>query len=135
MIAMTENRLNIRVPYADVDRMGVVYYANYLVYFERGRTELLRENKIPYRELEETGIMLPVIESHCVYLKPAKYDDILTIISRISDTKAARIQISCDIYRNNDLLVQGYTWHACMNMEGKPCRLPERLKGLVADRG
>jgi acyl-CoA thioester hydrolase len=132
---MTENTLNIRVPYADVDRMGVVYYANYLIYFERGRTELLRQFNIPYRELEEEGIMLPVIESHCTYLKPAVYDDNLTIVSRIAEAKAARIKIQCEIYRNNDLLVTGYTWHACMKTDGKPCRLPERLKTLVADGG
>jgi len=112
--------------------MGVVYYANYLVYFERGRTELLRQSGLPYNELEESGFLLPVIESHCEYLKPAVYDDELIIISRIQSAKGVRIHITCEVYRKEVLLARGYTCHACTDTNGKPCRLPESIKRLVA---
>ena len=69
----------VRVPYAHIDQMGVVYYAHYLVYFEMARGELLRKAGMPYGEMERAGVMLPVVESHCVYRKPAKFDDLLDV--------------------------------------------------------
>ncbi len=128
---MREHRLTYRVPYADVDRMGVVYYANYLVFFERGRTELLRACGLPYRELEERGILLPVIEAVCRYLKPARYDDELDIVTRISERRGVRIMMQCEVWRNAELLAEGHTWHAATSAEGKPCRIPDDLAALL----
>lgn len=122
--------MTYRVPYADVDRMGVVYYAQYFVYFERGRTEFLRACGVPYRELEGRGILLPVIEAHCRYLKPARYDDELTIVTRAPEHTGARIMMQCEVWRDGEKLVEGHTWHAAVTPEGKPCRLPQELLAL-----
>lgn len=123
--------ISYRVPYADVDRMGVVYYANYLVYFERGRTEFLRDNGVPYRELEDSGVALPVIEAHCEYLKPACYDDLLTITTRAAEAKGVRIKLLCEVLRDGELLARGHTWHACIGPGGRPVRVPEQLRRLA----
>ena len=72
-------RLLVRVPYADVDQMKFVYYANYLVYFEMARTGLLRQAGMPYSELEERGVLLPVMAAHCAYRQPAHYEDLLSV--------------------------------------------------------
>lgn len=128
---MHENRIAYRVPYADVDQMGVVYYARYLEYFERGRNELLRACNLPYLTLERDGVMLPVIEAHVEYLKPARYDDALTIVARVTAVQGIRIQMACEILRDDTLLVRGYTWHACTSTNGKPCRMPAALAALL----
>ena len=127
---MKECHLAYRVPYADVDRMGIVYYAHYLVYFERGRTELLRQCGVPYSELEQNGTLLPVIEVSCTYCKPAYYDDIIDISSRITDIQGIRIKIECEIYRDSMLVAQGYTWHVCTDKNGKPKRMPAIIQQL-----
>ena len=127
---MKTHTLLYRVPYADVDQMGYVYYANYLVYFERGRNELLREYCLPYIELEKNGIMLPVIEAHCEYKKPAHYDDELSIVTCAEDVKGIRAKLSCKIFRGNELLASGYTWHVPASSTGQPCRMPISLLEL-----
>ncbi len=121
--------ISYRVPYADTDRMGVVYYANYLVYFERLRNELLRQTGTPYREWEERGIILPVVEACCRYRVPAGYDDILSISGTASLASATRIRIDYRICREGELLAEGHTVHACLNKSGRPTRVP---KGLLA---
>jgi len=130
---MHENRTVYRVPYADVDPMGVVYYARYLEYFERGRNELLRQCNLPYLELERTGVMLPVIEAHCEYLKPARYDDEVVIIARVTAVQGIRIQMTCEIMRGETLLARGYTWHVSTTVQGKPCRLPAAVTALFQE--
>ena len=127
---MHEHCLIYRVPYADVDQMGVVYYANYLVYFERGRNELLRCAGLPYLELERREAFLPVIEAHCEYLKPARYDDELQIIARADEIAGIRLKMSCEIRRNDEILARGYTWHVTTNAKGRPVRVPEELQKL-----
>lgn len=129
---MSITELPYRVPYADTDRMGVVYYANYLVYFERLRTELLRQAGLPYRQLEEQGIMLPVIEAVCQYKAPAGYDDLLTLKGYVAEAAGARVKIVCEVYRDELLLATGHTIHACISAAGRPTRLPEALKALVS---
>lgn len=116
-----------RVPYADTDKMGVVYYANYLIFFERMRNELLRNAGFPYFEIEKRGFMLPVIEAVCYYKSPAFYDDLLTISGYFGLVKGARIQINCEVRRGQTLLVNGYTVHACINSSGKPIRIPKEI--------
>lgn len=123
--------IDYRVPYADTDRMGVVYYANYLIYFERLRTELLREAGLPYIELEKNGIMLPVIEAVCNYKAPAGYDDLLRIKGYVSELRGPRIKIVCQVWKDSVLLAEGHTVHACVNLQGRPIRPPEALKALA----
>ena len=124
--------ITYRVPYADTDKMGVVYYANYLIYFERLRTELLREAGLPYFQMEEDGIMLPVIEAHCNYKKPAEYDDHLEISGWVGEIKGPKIKIYCEVHRESDLLVSGYSVHACINVETRrPVKPPKKLQELV----
>jgi acyl-CoA thioester hydrolase len=122
---------NYRVSYADTDKMGVVYYANYLMFFERARTELLREAGLSYKALEESGIMLPVIEASCRYKSSAKYDDLLTLTAKVEEIKGVRVKISCEVLRDGELLVHGYTVHACVNNEGRLVKAPEELRHLA----
>src|SRR5512147_374627 len=92
----------VRVRYAETDRMGVVYYANYLVWFEVGRTEWLRTTGWSYREMEQDGIALPVIEARCEYLQPARYDDEIEIRTRASALTAVRVRFDYDLVRLPD---------------------------------
>jgi acyl-CoA thioester hydrolase len=124
----------VRVRYAETDRMGVVYYANYLVWFEVGRTELLRTLGWSYREMEHEGIGLPVIEASCLYHRPARYDDELEIRTGGTLVSPVRMQFDYQIVRapGDELIVSGRTLHAAVNAHGRPARLPVRVRGLFA---
>ena len=127
---MRELRAQIEysVPYADTDQMGVVYYANYLVYFERARTQLLRDAGFPYSELETRGYALPVIEAHVEYRAAASYDDQLEIHGWLGWIKRVRLRVNCEVYCRNILLAKGYTVHACVERESlQPTRVPAEL--------
>lgn len=123
----------IRVRYAETDRMGVVYYANYLVWFEVGRTEWLREMGWSYRDMERDGISLPVIEAHCDYRQPARYDDEIEIHTRATLLTPVRIRFDYEIRRPGDdaPLAEGYTVHAALDAMGRPCRLPGHVRDLL----
>lgn len=123
-------RCTIFVPYADIDGMGVVYYANYLVYFEMARAALLREVGLPYGEMEAAGVMLPVVESHCEYKKSAHYDDELVVISTCLPFKGPRLRIEYEVRRGTDLIATGYTHHVCMSPEGRVLRPTPALVSL-----
>lgn len=123
----------VRVRYAETDQMGVVYYANYLVWFEVGRTEWLRQSGSNYRSLEGEGVSLPVIEAHCEYRQPARYDDELEIRTRASLISPARIRFDYEIVRSDDVVaVVGHTVHAPIGRNGRPCRLPARVGELLS---
>jgi acyl-CoA thioester hydrolase len=126
-LSMNVNSTEYRVIYADLDPMGVVYYANYLSWFERGRTEFFRELKLPYAEIAQQGIMTPVSEVYCKYHRPAHYDDILLIKTAVSSFKRVTIVFDYKIFRKSDntLLVSGYTKHGFVDLEGKIVRIPE----------
>ncbi len=109
--------INYRVPYADTDQMRVVYYANYLTYFERARNELMRACGYTYRELETGGFALPVLEAHVNYHKPATYDDLLEITAWCSAFKGVRLTICCEVRRDGTLLAEGYTIHAHVSVQ------------------
>lgn len=125
------NILNIRVAYADTDQMGMVYYGNYLTYFERGRTELLREVGLEYKKIEERGFYLPVIHSECDYLAPAKYDDFITIETWVSEITAASITCSYNVKNGDKILVKGKTKHPFVNESFKPVRFPEDIREII----
>jgi|TARA_B100000929_G_scaffold281117_1_gene259755 acyl-CoA thioester hydrolase len=109
--------------------MGIVYYANYFVWFEIGRTDLLRSLGWSYREMEDSGIALPVIEAECQYRQSAHYDDELEIDTKGTLLSAVRIAFDYEIVRRSDraINVSGRTVHAAVNNQGRPCRLPDRI--------
>ncbi len=119
-----------RIIYADTDQMGVVYHSNYFKFFEMCRGEMMRENNLSYKEVEELGFMLPIIESHCEYKLPAKYDDVIEISGKVAEVKGIRVKIECEVYCNNQLLAKGYTVHICTNKNGKPIKVPETLVNM-----
>ncbi len=122
------------VPYADTDRMGIVYYANYLEYFERLRNELIRTCGLSYREVEESGVGLPVIEAHVEYIAPAEYDDQLDISGFVEWIQGSRLCVQYRINRGEDHLVSGYTIHSAAALEGgMPRRVPKQLTDFFAD--
>lgn len=118
----------IRVRYAETDKMGVVYHANYLVWFEIGRTDHLKEIGINYRELEEMGIMVPVLEVSCKYIQPARYDDLITVDTVISEVGKAKFKFKYEIKRDIDgaLLVRGETTHLFVDKNFKPLNLKKQ---------
>jgi acyl-CoA thioester hydrolase len=120
-----------RVTYAETDQMGFVYYANYLIYFEIGRTEYIRSSGMSYKQLEDIGYMLPVLEVSCKYHKPAKYDDILTIRTAISEFKGIRLGFSYEILRDGIKLVEGTTSHAFVDTEGRPRKLSPEIQDKI----
>ena len=125
---MIENRTIVRARFADTDKMGIVYYARYLEWFEVGRTELLRALGLPYTEIERNGIILPVIEVFCKYRKPARYDQLIEIVSRVSDLPRSRIRIEYELFsEEGELLASGYTVHSFLGGHGKPVRPPAMM--------
>ena len=124
----------LRVRYAETDQMGVVYYANYLVWFEIGRTEWLRVTGWTYREMEAEGLALPVIEAHCEYRQGARYDDEIAIRTTARLVSAVRLAFDYEIVRLADgaVLAVGHTVHATIDRGGRPVRLPGRVKELLA---
>jgi acyl-CoA thioester hydrolase len=124
----------IRVRYAETDQMGVVYYANYFVWFEVGRTDWLREAGWTYRQMEQDGVSLPVIEAHAEYRRAARYDDDLEVRSTATLLTAVRLRFDYEIRRAGDEepLATGHTIHAAMDPTGRPCRLPQAVRELLA---
>ncbi len=124
----------VRVRYAETDQMGVVYYANYLIWFEVGRTDWLRETGWSYREMEADGIQLPVIEVHCEYRQGARYDDDIEIRTQAKKLSPVRVQFDYEAIRRADgaLLATGHTVHATIDRDGRPVRIPDRVKDWLA---
>jgi acyl-CoA thioester hydrolase len=124
----------VRVRYAETDKMGVVYYANYFVWFEVGRTDWLRALGSTYRELEHEGIILPVIEAHCDYHRPSRYDDELEVRTEGRMLSPVRLEFSYTVVRREDeqVTASGRTVHASLDPSGRPCRLPDRIRQVFA---
>jgi acyl-CoA thioester hydrolase len=125
---------SLRVRYAETDKMGVVYYANYLVWFEVARADLLRTLGWSYREMEIAGISLPVIEAQCQYLRPARYDDEIEVKTEGRMVSPVRMEFQYQVIRKEDqtLAATGRTVHAALDPSGKPCRLPARVREVFA---
>ena len=126
---MPASATTLRVRYAESDQMGVVYYANYLVWFEVARTDLLRTLGWTYREMEATGVFLPVIEAHCEYRRPTRYDDEVTIRTDGRLTSPVRVEFSYEVVVGEvgQVAAVGRTVHAATDSNGRPRRLPERV--------
>ena len=127
---MIRHQTQIRVRYADTDQMKMVYYGKYFEYFEQARSELLREIGLPYSEIEESGIYLPVIEAFAKYRRSARYDDLITVESVVDEIPVARVRISYKIFAADDLeaIIEGYTVHSFLNAQtGRPTRAPAQF--------
>jgi len=129
-----EGSIELRVRYPEVDRMGFAHHANHFVWFEIGRTELMRSQGIDYRTVEDEGVFLPVIEAACSYRSPARYDDLLRVTTMVSEMTAARVTFSYRIENRADgtLLATGTTQHAAVDGQGRPRRLPARLREFLS---
>ena len=128
---ITENTTQYRVCYADTDQMGVVYYANYFMLFERARTELLRLNGLSYKQIEEQGFMLPVLDAHAKYHRPARYDDLLDVTARVVEFDGLKLKTACEVKRDGVLLVDGDVTLVFLNAQtGRPSRPPENIRQI-----
>jgi acyl-CoA thioester hydrolase len=130
---MKKNLAPYRVIYGDTDQMGVAYYANYLRWFEMGRTELMRQAGMPYAAVEGAGLFFPVTEVSCRYHKPARFDDELVIETTLAALGRATLDFSYTITRKNDglVLAEGWTRHACVDRKGKVARIAPALEAVL----
>ena len=124
----------IRVRYAETDQMGLLHHANYLIYFEQARTELLRSFGLSYRDLEDGGYLLVLTKVEVRYKRPAYYDDLLTIRTTVAKTTAVRIDHAYEVWRDGTLIAEGNTTLACVDREGRPQPLPEVLRAPRKER-
>lgn len=133
---MLESRVTLQVRYAETDMMGVVYHGNFLPWLEVGRTTLLKECGLPYREIEAQGYYLPVVEVGMKYHKPARYDDEITVITRLAERPLLRIRLDYEVRRGDELLVTAHTLHGFIKHTGEPVRPPatftEKMRALFA---
>lgn len=124
---MLESSCKVRVRYSETDQMGYVYYGNYAAYYEVARVEMLRKLGTSYKEMELSGIMMPVLELKCKYIKPARYDEELTIQVKIKEKPSTRITFHYEIYNEQNILINtGETTLVFVNIErNRPC-LPSK---------
>ena len=125
---LRQHELQIRVRYRETDPMGVVHHANYFTYFELGRTEMLREAGVSYRQMEEEGLLIVVAKAQCRYLRPARYDDVLTVRTTIKRVTAAKIEHEYELLRDSQQLALGQITLAVVDRQGKICRVPEWMQ-------
>ncbi len=127
-MTIQQHEIEIRVRYQETDAMGFVHHSTYFVYFEMGRVELLRAAGISYRELEEQGIFMVVFRIQCRYHRPARYDDLLRLRTRVTRVAAARIEHEYHVYRGQELVAEGQSVLACVDRSGTLQRMPEWLR-------
>jgi acyl-CoA thioester hydrolase len=125
---MRSGEITIRVRYAETDRMGLLHHANYLVYFEQGRTELLRQSGKSYKHVEDEGFYLVLVKLEVRYRQPARYDDVLTLRTTVTRTTQVRIEHRYELLRAGVLLAEGSSTLACVDREGKLQAIPEWLQ-------
>lgn len=130
---MLVQEVNIRVRYAETDQMGYVYYGNYATYYEVARAECLRNLGFSYKLLEEKGVMMPVVENRSKFIRPARYDDLLTIKVMVDEMPHRRITFRYEVYNEQKKLINlGETILAFVNMNnGRPCDVPESIHTLL----
>src|ERR1700693_3836839 len=125
---MLSGEIQIRVRYAETDRMGLLHHANYLVYFEQGRTELLRSLGTAYRDIEDQGFFLVLTKVQVRYKRPARYDELLTLRTLVVRTTLVKIEHRYELLRDGELLAEGETTLGCVDREGKVQALPPCLR-------
>jgi len=124
------HEMQIRVRYQETDGQGHVHHANYVTFFEVGRTEMLRSSGFSYRDFENSGLMLVVVEFSCQYFQPAYYDDLLTLQTAVIHARGVRIRHQYEMKRGDALIVRGFTTVACVDRDGQVKRLPAWLRNL-----
>ncbi|HEY3755162.1 MAG TPA: thioesterase family protein [Opitutaceae bacterium] len=130
---MIRSVATVTVRYAETDMMGVVYHANYLPWFEIGRTQLLKELGVSYRKLEEEGYRLPVLEISAKYFRPATYDDTLEVTTLLEEKPLLRIRLRYEVRRDGELLATGASVHAFLDREHRPTRPPAWAADRIAE--
>lgn len=131
---MLSSEIKIRVRYGEVDRMGYLHHGNYPLYFEEGRTELIRSIGLTYREMEDRGILLPVREMNIRYFLPAKYDDLLTVRTTLENKPLVKLEFNYEVINESgNLLCKAHTTLAIVSAENrKPTRIPAFFEELIA---
>jgi acyl-CoA thioester hydrolase len=131
---VAEHEITVRVRYADTDTMRVVYYANYFQWFESGRIELLRSRGVVYRDIEEMGIFIPVVEAKANYKSPARFDDQLIVRTRLKEMGNSSVTFENEVYRlpGKELLCTGHTVHVVVGRDGKPMPIPDALRARLS---
>ena len=124
-------RHEVRIIFGDTDQMGVVYYANYLRFFEASRAAYWRSLGKSYKDLEDAQVALPVVEAHCNYKRPAFYEDLLEVDVTLTDVRAASMRFVYAVYRGTELIADGYTRHAVIGPTGRPRALPPEMRALI----
>ncbi|HTQ39211.1 MAG TPA: thioesterase family protein [Pirellulales bacterium] len=124
---LSQHDVQIRVRYQETDGQGRLHHANYFTYFEQSRTELLRAAGMSYRQVEEAGYMLVVVEIGCEYFLPASFDELLTVRTKIVRAKGARMEHQYEVFRDGKLMARGHSVVACVDRTGKPKRIPDWL--------
>ncbi len=125
---MLSGEITIRVRYAETDRMGLLHHANYLVYFEQGRTELLRSRGLTYKDLEDQGYLLVLTKVEVRYRSPARYDDLLMLRTTMVRATTVRIDHRYEMFRDGTLLAEGTSTLACVDRTGRVQALPKFLR-------
>lgn len=130
---MLQTKTEIRVRYADTDKMGVVYHSNYAVYFEVGRTEMFRSIGLPYDEMEKNNVMLPLVDLHINYKRPAKYDDLVTVTTTLREMPGVKIRFDYEIHNEQgELLVDGYATLVFIDTtRNRPTRMPDNIREVI----
>jgi acyl-CoA thioester hydrolase len=130
---LREHQIQLRVRYQETDPMGFLHHSNYLTYFEIGRTELLRASGGNYRQMEEQGLLVVVVRAEVRYHRPARYDDLLTIHTRIARVTPAKIEHEYRVTRGEELLAVGHVTLAVVDRQGSVQRVPEWLVEQIKD--
>lgn len=125
---MLTGETTIRVRYAETDRMGLLHHANYLIYFEQARVELLRNQGLTYRDIEDQGFLLVLTKVEVRYRRPAYFEDLLTIRTTVERTTSVRIDHRYEVLRGAELIAEGSTTLACVDRDGRPQALPDALQ-------
>ncbi len=129
-----KHRYEYQIIFGDTDQMGVVYYANYLRFFEGARASYWRALGRSYKDLEDAQVAMPVVEAHCNYRRPAHYEDVIWVDTEVTDVRAASLRFVYQVRRGEELLAEGYTRHAVIGPGGKPRALPDFMRELVTKR-
>ena len=129
---LDRDEIQVRVRYAETDRMGLLHHANYIVYFEIGRTELLRKRGFAYRDIEDAGHFLVIVDVGCKFKKPAHYDDLLTLVTIVERITHVKIVHRYEVRHDGVLLAEGHSTLACVDREGRPQALPPSIRNTRA---
>lgn len=128
---LSEHDISLRVRYSETDAMGFLHHANYFIYFEEGRTELLRAQGGNYRLMEEQGLLMVVVSLECRFRKPARYDDMLTLKTRIAKITPAKLEHEYRLFRGDELLTEAKSVLACVDRQGNIQRIPEVFQNVM----